>query len=129
MIKFFGIENEDDLQADPPKCKQNFICIANICVFYSFFGSVFLGTRHVFALMGFLGLACSYLMRVNLPAALIEVTQFTPSSTAYDGLQSTEWPLFENSSQEMNGTVDLILICRFEDDGEFAGQDQEVRQQ
>ena len=62
-----------------------------------------LGERHVFALMGFLGLACSYLMRVNLPASLVQIGHVSMTQS---------W----NTSANSNVTSELILMCSTDDE-------------
>lgn len=63
------------------ECAQYIKTFLDICT--GFFGS-----RHVFALMGFLGLAAVYMMRINLSVAIVDMVR-TPNTTTFFGRSSS----------------------------------------
>lgn len=81
----------------------------------------FFGSRHVFALMGFLGLAAVYMMRINLSVAIVDMVR-TPNTTTFFGRSGSGGSSGNGSEQcENDESGDSENNGEFDWDGETQG--------
>ena len=79
------------------------------------------GCRHVFALMGFLGLASVYMMRINLSVAIVDMVKTEPTA-GHSSNQFDHPSLFFADFHPLDATSDSNDTLQCEDNSENGGQ-------
>lgn len=85
-----------------------------ISIFYCSRQTAFFGSRHVFALMGFLGLASAYMMRNNLSVAIVDMVKTKPVDNATSFFSRNKGVALNASEQcedDGSGGVEVIYIA------------------
>ena len=94
------------------------VSVIKVLYVMGFCGTGFFGTRHTFAVMAFLGLAISYMLRVNLSVAIVDMVNRTqilhPTATVIpsDANSSSMCTMDIGPVDQTTGGVCLSIISK-----------------